>query len=284
MSRTVLALAVCSLLYSGCNAPPPMPEDHWDGPKGTMRETFRDEFDGAMGSAPNPLYWRPLEKEMNWNDEMQHYTAERKNSYLDGAGHLVIEGHKESYLKPDGTFSSQPYTSARLETVGLVEQAYGRFEARVWLPKGTGLWPAFWILGNDYSTVDWPECGEIDILELAGSEDNKIHGTMHGPGYSGAAGLSRSFDLETGSFADGFHTFAIEWAPDGMRWLVDGQPYHSRTPDGMDYVGKRWVFDHPMYIILNLAIGGIYDGPPDESTVFPARMVIDYVSVSALDP
>jgi beta-glucanase (GH16 family) len=284
VSRIVLALATCSLLAGGCNAPPPMPEDHWEGPKGTMHEVFRDEFDGPAGSAPNPAHWNVLDKEVNWNDEMQHYTQERKNSYLDGSGHLVIEGHKETYLKPDGTLSTQPYTSARLESVGLVEQLYGKFEARVWLPKGVGLWPAFWVLSNTYQTEGWPECGEIDILELAGSEDNTIHGTMHGPGYSGAAGLSRPFKLESGSFADGFHVFAIEWAPDGMRWLVDGQPYHSRTPDGMDFVGMRWVFDTPMYIILNLAIGGIYDGPPDETTVFPAKVLVDYVSVSALDP
>jgi beta-glucanase (GH16 family) len=284
MPERVLALALFGLLAAGCNSPPPgIPEDSWAGPSGTLREVLRDDFDGPAGSAPNPSYFHVLDKEMNWNQEMQYYTQDRKNSYLDGAGNLVLEAYQENYLKPDGTLSAQPYTSARLETAGLIEQRYGRFEARIWLPKGKGIWPAFWLLSNNYQEVGWPDCGEVDILELAGSKDNQVNGTMHGPGYSGSFGLSRTYVLEGGSFADGFHVFAIEWAPDGMRWLIDGQSFHERTPAGMGRSDLQWVFDRPMYMLLNLAVGGIYDGPPDETTVFPARMVIDYVSVSALE-
>jgi len=283
MCRCRLALAIFGLLVTACSNPPPgFVEDSWDGPKGTLLEVFRDDFDGPAGSAPDPGFWNVLDKEMNWNDELQHYTQERKNSYLDGQGNLVIEAHQETYVRPDGTPSSKAYTSARLETYGLVEQQYGRFEARIWLPRGKGIWPAFWLLSNNYHEVGWPDCGEVDILELAGSRAHKINGSMHGPGYSGSFALSRSYELASGTFNDGFHVFAIEWAPDGMRWLVDEQPFHARTPAGLTQADIPWVFDRPMYMILNLAIGGIYDGDPDETTVFPARIVVDYVRVFAL--
>jgi beta-glucanase (GH16 family) len=278
------ALTLLGLLGVACSNPPPgIPEDKWDGPTGTLREVFRDDFDGARGSEPNPGFWQVLDREDNWNDELQHYTQERKNSYLDGLGNLVIEAHQENYVKADGTPSTKGYTSARLESAGRVEQRYGRFEARILLPRGKGLWPAFWLLSNNIQEVGWPECGEVDILELAGSRDHKINGTMHGPGYSGSFALTKAFELPSGSFNDGFHVFAIEWAPDGMRWLVDGQPYHARTPTGLDYADIPWVFDRPMYMILNLAVGGVYDGPPNADTVFPAQVLVDYVSLSALE-
>jgi beta-glucanase (GH16 family) len=144
------------------------------------------------------------------------------------------------------------------------------------------LWPAFWLLGNNIETVNWPDCGEVDIFEFGGSREHLVHGTMHGPGYSGSFGLKGSFELKSGSFADGFHVFAVEWAPEGIRWLVDDEPYHARTPAGLQYADVPWVFDQPMYMLLNLAVGGVYDGDPDETTVFPARMVVDYVRVYAL--
>jgi beta-glucanase (GH16 family) len=285
MSFRVLA-PLLALLGLACNAPPPSPEstsDDWAGPTGTFREVFRDDFDGALGSAPNPASWNVENREFGYNQELDYNTTDRKNSYLDGQGNLIIEAFAENYVLPDGRVSSQPYTSARLNSAGLVEQIHGRFEARIWLPSGTGLWPAFWVLGNDIADVGWPDCGEVDILELAGSKDFEIHGSMHGPGYSGSKGLTRSFALESGTFADGFHVFAIEWAPDGMRWLVDGKQYHARTPEGLGEQGMQWVFNRPMYMILNLAVGGFYDGEPDASTAFPAKMLIDYVSVSAFE-
>lgn len=285
MTRSpALGPTVLALLALACNTPPPEDTgDEWDGPSGTFREVFRDDFDGVMGSAPNATFWNVEEREFGHNQELDYNTTDRRNSYLDGQGNLVIEAFEENYVLPNGRVSSQPYTSARLTSDGLFEHRYGRFEARVWLPQGKGLWPAFWLLGNNIDEVGWPRCGEIDILELAGSKPHKINGTLHGPGYSGTEGLTRSFELGSGVFADGFHTFAIEWAPDGMRWLVDGQPYHARTPEGLAKQGVDWVFDRPMYIILNLAIGGFYDGAPDASTVFPAKMLVDYVSVSALE-
>jgi beta-glucanase (GH16 family) len=284
MSVRVLAPALFAFLGLACNSPPPEDTgDEWAGPTGTFREVFRDDFDGDAGSAPNPLYWNVQEREFGQNQELDYNTTDRKNSYLDGAGNLVIEALKENYVLPNGRVSTQPYTSARMNTAGLVEQTYGRFEARIWLPSGKGLWPAFWVLGNNIEDVGWPKCGEVDVVELAGSRPGKINGSMHGPGYAGTEGLTRSFELDSGTFAGGFHVFAIEWAADGMRWLVDGKPYHARTPEGLRDQDVEWVFNRPMYMILNLAVGGFYDGEPDGSTAFPAKMVIDYVSVSALE-
>jgi beta-glucanase (GH16 family) len=280
----VVPVALFALLGVACNSPPPEDTgDSWDGPTGTAREVFRDDFDGAVGSAPSPANWIVVDREFGQNQELDYNTPDRKNSYLDGQGNLVIEAIKENYVLGNGRVSSQPYTSARLTTDGVFEQAYGRFEARVWLPKGKGLWPAFWVLGNDIGQVGWPDCGEVDILELAGSKPHEVKGSMHGPGYAGIASLSRAVELESGSFADGFHVFAIEWDRTGMRWLMDGKPYHARTPGGLSDNGVDWVFDHPMYIILNLAVGGLWDGAPDDATVFPARMVVDYVSVSVFE-
>jgi beta-glucanase (GH16 family) len=138
------------------------------------------------------------------------------------------------------------------------------------------------LLGKDIDTVKWPDCGEIDILEMAGSAPNAISGSLHGPGYGDTTPFSDSFRLPSGTFADDFHVFALEWTADGMRWLVDEQPFSWRTPQGLSNQYSTWIFDQPMYIILNLAVGGIYDGNPNASTPMPAQMLVDYVKVSQL--
>jgi beta-glucanase (GH16 family) len=159
---------------------------------------------------------------------------------------------------------------------------YGRIEARIKLPKGQGLWPAFWLLGSDFSHLGWPACGEIDIMENIGSEPSKVHGSLHGPGYSGGHPLSGVFTLpDQTRFGDDYHVFAIEWEPRAIRFYVDGTLYETQTPDNVP-AGERWVFDHPFYLVLNVAVGGYWPGNPDATTKFPESMLVDYVRVYRL--
>ena len=202
----------------------------------------------------------------NWyNNELQDYTSGNTNASLDGSGNLVIEARKEAR-------EGRQYTSARLKTEGKKTFTYGRVESRMKVPSGQGMWPAFWMLGGN----SWPTTGEIDIVENLGKEPSIAHGTMHGPGYSGAAGPTASFTLPGGAkFPDDFHIFAIEWETNVIRWYVDDKLYSTKTP--ADTNGNTWVFDHGFFIILNLAVGGDWPGNPDATTVFPQKMVIDYV-------
>lgn len=229
-----------------------------------------DEFDGAAGSAPNPGIWRFDTGAGGWgNAELQTYTDSRRNSALDGAGNLVITARREA----DGT-----YTSARLKTEGTFTAQYGRIEARIRIPRGQGIWPAFWMLGADIGQVGWPACGEIDVMENVGYEPATVHGTVHGPGYSGGQGITSSYQHPQGwSFADTFHTFAVDWKPGSITWSVDGVAYKTVTP--ADTGGNPWVFDKPFFIVLNLAVGGSWPGYPDGTTQFPQQMKIDYVRV-----
>ena len=237
---------------------------------------WSDEFNGPSGSPPDPTKWIVESGGNGWgNDELQYYTARPQNVRQED-GHLVIEAIKERFTGPDGVHRN--YTSARLNTKGRFSQRYGRFEARIQIPSGQGVWPAFSLLGDNFSTAGWPECGEIDIMENVGSEPAIIHGSMHGPGYSGAAPLTAVYKLPQGRFSDGFHVFAVEWEPQAVRFLVDGKLYATRSPADLP-PGKRWVFDHPFFLVLNLAVGGKMPGSPAESTVFPQRMLVDYVRV-----
>lgn len=266
------------LLGAGCNDPPERGSgDTWTGPRGNWVEVFRDDFNGDSGSPPDPSSWNTLVREVNQNQEAQYYTDRRANSFLDGSGHLVIRALRE-------TLGSRSFTSARLDTKGHVEPKYGRIAARMRMPSGKGLWPAFWLLGSSFSSVGWPACGEIDVVEFRGSQPDRAIASIHGPEYFGSTALSRLFELEGSSFADDFHVFSIEWTAEGIRWLVDGQVYHVRTPAGLAELGKTWAFDQPFFVILNLAVGGQFDGEPTNDTPFPSDMVVDYVVVSRLEP
>lgn len=240
---------------------------------------WADDFDGPAGSRPDPSTWRYETGGEGWgNNERQYYRDSTDNAALDGDGHLVITARAGG----DGLtcwYGPCTYTSARLNTAGAVEQAYGRFEARVRIPSGRGVWPAFWMLGDDLNEVGWPASGEIDVMENIGSEPDVVVGSVHGPGYTG--GVSGGHTLPGGrAYADGFHVFAVEWTPQRITWFVDDVRYHSVTPADLD---GEWVFDHPFFIVLNVAVGGDWPGDPDQSTTFPQRMVVDHVRVSELD-
>ncbi|MEU0302380.1 family 16 glycosylhydrolase [Streptomyces sp. NPDC006175] len=246
-------------------------------------QTWADEFDGAAGSAPDSSKWT-LEKggSGNGNNELQYYTDSTRNASLDGNGNLVITAHRNSDSGLQCWYGTCQYTSARLNTAQTFTQAYGRYEARIKIPRGQGIWPAFWMLGDDLGSVGWPNSGEIDIMENVGKEPGTVHGTIHGPGYSGGAGIGAAYSLPDGrAFADDFHTFAVDWSPNALVWSVDGQTYQTRTP--ADVNGNKWVFDHPFFIVLNLAVGGNWPGSPDGSTSLPQTMTVDYVRVSASD-
>jgi beta-glucanase (GH16 family) len=238
---------------------------------------WSDEFDGPSGSPVNPSKWSFDIGGNGWgNNELETYTSRPANSDLEG-GLLVIKALKETFTGPDNI--TRNYTSARLLTRNKFSQAFGRFEARIKIPFGQGLWPAFWMLGDNINTAGWPTCGEIDIMENIGREASIVHGTFHGPGYSGANGIGAAYALSNGrKFSDDFHTFAVEWEPNVVRFYVDGLLYKTLTPSDLP-AGKSWVFDHPFFIILNVAVGGSWPGNPDATTVFPQQMLVDYVRV-----
>jgi beta-glucanase (GH16 family) len=243
--------------------------------------TWADEFDGPAGTAPDPGRWvRDTGGSGFGNNELQYYTTGAANAALDGQGNLVITARRENPANYQCWYGTCQYTSARLNTAGRFIQAYGRFEARLKVPRGQGLWPAFWMLGNDIGSVGWPNSGEIDVMENVGFEPNTVHGSMHGPGNSGGNPLTGTYSLPGGAaFADGFHTFTVDWAPDSVTFFVDGVQYARHVP--AETGGNPWVFNHPFFVILNVAVGGNWPGSPNASTVFPQEMVVDYVRVYA---
>lgn len=235
---------------------------------------WSDEFNGSAGESPDSAKWEfdigTGPNNDGWgNAELEYYTNRPVNASIDSNGYLAITARSELY-------SGSAFTSARIKTKGLFEQSYGRFEARIKTPWGPGIWPAFWLLGSDVDAKGWPQCGEIDIMELRGQKPNMINGTLHGPGYSGGAGITKTFAFENGRFDVEFHLFAIEWGVDYIDFFVDSILYQRITPE--DVTGN-WVFDHPFFIILNVAVGGNYVGFPSSQTPFPQTMLVDYVKV-----
>ncbi|MBG0850730.1 lectin [Streptomyces spinoverrucosus] len=277
LRRCLLGALSAVLLASAAVAAPAQAE-----PVGVQAVTFSDTFDGPAGAAVNSSRWQ-LETGDNVNNhERQYYTSGTNNAALDGQGHLVITAKRENPANYQCWYGRCEYTSARLNTAGKFTAQYGHVEARMKIPRGQGMWPAFWMLGNDLGQVGWPNSGEIDIMENVGFEPSTVHGTIHGPGYSGSGGIGAGYSLPNGqAFADGFHTFAVDWAPDSITWSVDGNVYQRRTP--ADLGGRQWVFNKPFFLILNLAVGGYWPGDPDGSTVFPQQLVVDHVSVTTSD-
>lgn len=249
------------------------------GPDDTWRLAWADEFDGAAGQSPDEARWTfDVGTGANgWgNAQLEYDTARPENAALDGQGHLVITSRKEAY-------QGSQYTSARLLTKGRFSQRYGRFEARVQLPRGQGLWPAFWLLGADVDAVGWPACGEIDVMEYRGQDPTRVTGSLHGPGYSGGGAITGSQALAGGAGFDAdFHVFGLEWSPDWIAWTLDGAVWQVVTPSSLP-AGARWAFDHPFFILLNVAVGGNYVGAADPS-VLPAQTLVDWVRVYEEDP
>ena len=232
---------------------------------------WADEFNQTDGSTPDAQKWGYDTGASGWgNGELQNYTTRVENARIE-AGQLVIEARKENY-------AGSNYTSARLLTKNKASWTYGRMEARMKLPRGQGIWPAFWMLGSDIDVVGWPSCGEIDIMENIGALPSTVYGTVHGPGYSGSGGIGGSFSRADGALADDFHVFAIEWESNEIRWIIDNQTYFTVRPSDLPS-GGRWVFNKPHHLLLNLAVGGAWPGYPNASTTFPQRMMVDYVRV-----
>ena len=255
-------------IFTACEplglSPAPTPIEPVDG----WELLWHDEFDEKAIDLSN---WTYDLGGGGWgNGEMQTYTDTPENAHVED-GMLIISAQKET-LESGGI----NFTSARLKTQGLQTFQYGRIEARIKVPEGKGLWPAFWMLGENFPEVGWPDCGEIDIMEYVGREPDLIIGTMHGPGYSGALGLSM-WNRQDYDIADDFHTYAIEWDESQISWFYDGENYSTYTRD--DVGDRLWAFDQPFFIILNLAIGGTLGGIVTPDTEFPAQYMIDYVRV-----
>ena len=271
MKCTAILAMVGILFLNACGAalpqasatPAPTPTYAWN-PQG-WNLVWSDEFDGTT---INPKNWVFDKGGNGWgNVEMEYYTDRPENARVEN-GNLIIEARLEKY-------EGLQYTSARLNSRGLQEFQYGRIEARMKLPSGQGIWPAFWMLGSNAS---WPLGGEMDIMEYVGKTPDTVYQTVHGPGYSGNKGIGSHFVLGADTLKNDFHIFAIEWAPNEIRWFVDAQEVFKITPAQIP-AGTQWVYDHPFFMILNLAVGGGWPGFPDDTTVFPQQLLVDYVRV-----
>ena len=265
-----LSLGFLGLIFStySCN----------DDEKQTVVTKFdlvmEDNFD--VDGAPDPSIWaydigRGSENNGWGNNELQYYTDSPDNVVVQN-GYLIITAKQEA-------LGGASYTSARLKTQNLFEQKYGRFEARIKLPLGKGLWPAFWMLGSNIDEVVWPQCGEIDIMEYLGNNPTQILGTLHGPGYSGGESISKKYNLPNSRFDNEFHVFGVEWTETYINWYVDDVLYNQITRKQVEDEGGEWVFDNSFFMILNMAVGGNLPGSPNSSTTFPQRMLVDYVRV-----
>ncbi|MFD4577373.1 ricin-type beta-trefoil lectin domain protein [Streptomyces sp. NPDC058417] len=280
--RMLLSLASL-LVFASLSAGPAQAATPVDraapAPAAAAAVTFSDDFNGPAGAAVDGSKWQIETGDNVNNHERQYYTAGNRNAALDGQGNLVITARRENPSNYQCWYGRCEYTSSRLNTSGKFTTTYGRVEARMKIPRGQGMWPAFWMLGSDIGQVGWPNSGEIDIMENVGFEPNTVHGTLHGPGYSGSGGIGAGYSLPGGqAFADAFHTFAVDWSPNRITWSVDGTVYQTRTP--ADLGGRQWVFNKPFFVILNLAVGGYWPGDPNGSTVFPQALLVDYVRVS----
>lgn len=267
--RLTSALLIMTLVILGC--------DSNNEPKETYTTiVWQDEFE--VDGSPDPDKWtfdigtgQEIFGQPGWGNNEQQYYTNRPENVVAEDGMLRITARKES-------FENSSYTSARILTRGKFETTFGRFEARIMLPFGQGIWPAFWLLGDDSNGSEvWPQIGEIDIMEYRGQQPTIIHGSVHGPGYSAGQAETDSYQLTNGRFDTEFHVFAIEWGPDFIKYFVDDVLYNEITPED---VGGEWVFnDNTFYIILNVAVGGTFVGPPNSSTPFPQTMLVDYVRV-----
>ena len=262
--KLALIIIGISITMSSCN------EDENQVVTTKFNLVLEDNFD--VDGAPNPNIWTFDIGGSGWgNNELQFYTDRTDNVVVQN-GYLIITAKQENY-------QGSSYTSARLKTQNLFNQKYGRFEARIKLPLGKGLWPAFWMLGANIEQDGWPQCGEIDIMEYLGNKPTEVLGTLHGPGFSGAESISKKYTLQNGRFDTDFHVFGVEWTENYINWYVDDVLYNQITREKVAEENGEWVFDNEFFMILNLAVGGNLPGNPDGNTMFPQRMIVDYVRV-----
>jgi beta-glucanase (GH16 family) len=253
-------------------------------PKITWVQVWSDEFDGPAGAPIDSAKWSYETTDgcqqgiCGWgNNEKEYYTNTPENIALNGQGQLMIVARRA----PAGLtcyYGPCLYTSAKITTRGKVLAQPGRVEARIKLPAGQGLWPAFWMLGHDFPVTPWPACGELDIMENKGSQPATTSSAVHGPGYFGATPFAHSNTLASGALADDFHTFAIEWDSLAVQFFVDSTAHYTVTRDAIEYYGKS-ILDQPFFLILNLAVGGNFDGDPRSDAILPATLLVDYVRI-----
>lgn len=288
MKPYVITVAAAALLLYGCGAAsvvstgPNVPT----APTTTWVQVWSDEFDGPAGARIDSTKWSYdtgdgcAEGICGWgNNEKESYTDAAENVALNGQGQLMIVARRA----PAGlacTYGPCAYTSARITTRGKMLAAPGRVEARIKLPTGQGLWPAFWMLGYTSPLVRWPDCGELDIMENKGSQPSTTSSAVHGPGYSGQTPFAHANTLASGVLSDDFHIFAVEWNSVAVQFFVDGNPHYWVTRDAIEGYGKS-ILDQPFFLMLNLAVGGHFDGDPQSDAIFPATMLVDYVRVYA---
>lgn len=235
------------------------------------RLVWSDEFDGAANSAPDPSKWNYETGGHGFgNAQLEFNTDSTNNARLTGDGLLQITAKREQHL-------GRQFTSARLNTLGKMERTYGRFDIRARMPKGQGLWPAIWLLAANYETVTWPECGEIDIVEMRGQRTDEVIGSLHGPNYSGGASMSGYLSVSD-TLDEQFHTFTVIWTPDSIQWMLDNRLYFERRREDFSNA-QPWVFDHPFFLLINLAVGGHFVGDVPNTLTFPKHMLVDYVRI-----
>ncbi|AGL20024.1 discoidin domain-containing protein [Actinoplanes sp. N902-109] len=257
-------------VYGTGGAPNTPPSKPADPAFPATRLVFQDEFNDPAGTRPSTAKWT-YDPGYPQNGEVQYYTENSNNAQTDGQGHLVIEARKE-------TVNGRDYTSARMNTGNKFSFQYGRVEARIKVPKGNGLWPAFWMMGSDFLTGrPWPYNGEVDIMEVLGRNTSESYSTLHAPAYNGAGGYGQKY--ATVDLSQDYHVWAAEWDSKGIKFLLDNQQVFYAGKATVEATRGPWIFDHPFYLILNLAVGGDFPGPIDASTPFPSRMLVDYVRV-----
>ena len=279
MRLLAVPFALCAAAACAHNtaSPPATPalwvqvwSDEFDGPVGTRVDAAKWTYDVGDGCQQGNCGWG--------NNEKEYYTDAVENVALNGQGQLAIVARTASTALTC-YYGPCRYTSGKITTRGLMDVTPpGRVEARIKLSAGQGLWPAFWMLGSDIATTSWPACGELDIMENKGSQPTISSSAVHGPGYSGGDALFHVQPLQSGSLASDFHTFAVEWDSNGAKFFVDGVPHYFVTRANVQQHGP-FVFDKPFFVILNLAVGGHFDGDPASDAIFPATMLVDYVRV-----
>jgi len=231
---------------------------------------WSDEF---QGESLDPTYWtHEIGTGSNgWgNSELQYYRE--NNTFIHENEYLVIEARRE-------IFAGSQYTSSRIITSEKASFKYGRIDIRASLPKTQGIWPALWMLGDSFWQQGWPSCGEIDIMEMLGHQPDKVYGTAHwGPNFSQRQLKERSiFSGPEGNFNERFHVFSIIWEEDKIEWYLNDQRFNTLTPADMN--GFNYPFNEPFFFIFNIAVGGIWPGNPDQTTIFPQHMIVDYIRV-----